>query len=525
MIDGVREIEPRLKEVLYRCLEEIQATKAALYLVDDKEQFELVTEYGFRGNLRNRYNVTDDMIDRLVTKRTAYFLNGLTADPRFSELLYNSDTTRMLVAPIYSRGRLVGLIDMRDKARQAPFEQEDIRRAQAIGDELLEVFSQNNLYGQKPVAEQPRAVAPPTRELQSVTSRVIEEATAALARGILRKQATAQVTSDRQVNAASLILPAIVGLPGVVLAAVSPIGRLGGMQVVAARSEILPGALEQLDGKVRAWLKKRGESAPVNARLSAVYPYGTAGPPIDASRLVSVLSAPVRAGGVDGLVLTVAFEMNPDAAVKANLEKLLASVEQLVSYSSAAETLAQTRQRIAEKLVEPDFGKFSSLVAHSARVSDLAEQLAQFIGLSEHEVETIRLAGYVHDVGMRLLDYRSLYRKPTLLTDEMRIMKSHPVVGAALVADSPLGPEIGSLVLSHHERPDGTGYPDQLSADAIPLGSRIIHICEAFDAMTSTDSYQPAVAPASAVAKIKRAAGTQFDAELSSKFGDMLAVG
>jgi HD-GYP domain-containing protein (c-di-GMP phosphodiesterase class II) len=104
-------------------------------------------------------------------------------------------------------------------------------------------------------------------------------------------------------------------------------------------------------------------------------------------------------------------------------------------------------------------------------------------------------------------------------------MRAHPVVGAALIAESPLGPEIASIVLSHHERPDGTGYPDGMAAERIPIGSRIIHICEAFDAMTSTDSYQPPVQPNAAVGKIRRSAGTQFDAELTAKFAEMLGLG
>src|SRR5687768_6485423 len=115
MVEEVRELEPKLKEVLYRFLEDVQTTKAALYLTDERDGFELVTEYGFRGNLALRYAGSDDLIDRLITKRAPFFLNGLTADPRFSEMLYNADTSRLLVAPIYSRGKLIGLVDLRDK--------------------------------------------------------------------------------------------------------------------------------------------------------------------------------------------------------------------------------------------------------------------------------------------------------------------------------------------------------------------------------------------------------------------------
>lgn len=541
MMEALKELEPKLKEVLYRFLEEVRATKAALYLGDDREGFDLITQYGFRDSAVGRYAGNDELVDRLITKRAPFFINGLTADPRFSELLYNSDTSRLLVAPIYSRGKLVGFVDLRDKARQAPFDNDDVKSTQKIVDDFLELFAERRLFGQAPQTASGQVPLPqqertptspgdvpieiaPLPTSSSALGRTIDDAKAIIARGALRPRAQNEVVTERHLNAAALALPAIISLPGVVLASVSPISRLGGTQVVAARSEVSPAAMEQLDAKVRAWLKKRGESGPVAARTNSVYPFGTAGVPIAPERMVSVLSAPVRTGAQDGLVLTVAFEMMPDAASRSNLEKLLANVQQLVSLASTAESASSLRQQVAEKLLEPDFQKYPALVTHSKRVADLAERLAQFVNLSDEEVENIRLAALLHDVGMRLIDYKGLYRKSTLSSDDLRLMRSHPTVSAALVAESALGPEIAAMILSHHERPDGQGYPDGLAGDRIPLGSRIIHICEAFDAMTSTDSYQPPVQPNAAVGKIRRSAGTQFDAELTAKFAEMLGL-
>jgi hypothetical protein len=538
MIDGVKRIEPKLKEILYRFLEEVRATKAALYLTDDHDGFELVTQYGFRDAAKPRFTSSDEMVDRLVTKRAPFFINGLTTDPRFSELLYDSDTSRLLVAPIYARGKMVGFVDLRDKARQTPFDNDDVKSTQKIVDQFIELFGEEKMFGQVAgVAPLPRATSPGDIALPAVEAspqiglpsnalaQTIEEAKASIARGSLRPRAQNEVVTDRHISAAALALPAVLSLPGVVVAAISPTSRLGGTQTVAARSEVSASAMEQFEGKVRAWLKKRGESGPVAARTNMQYPFGTAGVPISPERLVSVLSAPVRTGALEGMVLTVAFEMNPDATIRASLEKLLAQVQQLAGFASAAESAAAMRQQVAEKLLEPDFQRLPALVTHSKRVSDLAERLAQFIKLSETEIENIRIAGLVHDVGMRLIDYKNLFRKATPSSDDLRLMRAHPVVGAALIAESPLGPEIASIVLSHHERPDGTGYPDGMAAERIPIGSRIIHICEAFDAMTSTDSYQPPVQPNAAVGKIRRSAGTQFDAELTAKFAEMLGLG
>jgi putative nucleotidyltransferase with HDIG domain len=239
--------------------------------------------------------------------------------------------------------------------------------------------------------------------------------------------------------------------------------------------------------------------------------------------MVSTLSAPVRVEGISGVVLTVAFESQAGNETKAILEEFLARLEQIVRYAMISDDYQSLRQRIAQKLIEPDLNHYPHLKNHSERVADLAERLALFVGLEPAEVETIRLAAYVHDVGMRLLDYGSIYRKSGLTTEDMDLIKNHPVVGAAVVAESPLGAEIASIVLSHHERPDGSGYPAGLDGEQIPIGSRIIHICEAFDAMTASDSYQTPVPTAAALAKIKRVAGVQFDAALAEKFAEMMS--
>jgi GAF domain. len=163
-------IEPKLKEILYRCLEDIKARKAALYLMDDQEdRYQVVTEYGFRDAAKKGTIAKEEVIDRLIMKRTPFFVNSLTEDSRFSELLFAADTTRMLVAPIYSRGRLVGFIDMRDKSEKAPFGSADLESSQKIVDLFVDFFAQKNLFGQKaptltnvktPVLEQTREMPP-----------------------------------------------------------------------------------------------------------------------------------------------------------------------------------------------------------------------------------------------------------------------------------------------------------------------------------------------------------------------------
>ena len=105
-----------MKEVLYDCAVEIRATRAALYLFDGSSRFELVTQFGFKNGVRETADFNDPLVDRCGRGRNAFFVNGMAAEPRFSELMFEAGTDRLLAAPLYARGKLIGIIDMRDKA-------------------------------------------------------------------------------------------------------------------------------------------------------------------------------------------------------------------------------------------------------------------------------------------------------------------------------------------------------------------------------------------------------------------------
>ncbi|HWS71407.1 MAG TPA: HD domain-containing phosphohydrolase, partial [Thermoanaerobaculia bacterium] len=248
-----------------------------------------------------------------------------------------------------------------------------------------------------------------------------------------------------------------------------------------------------------------------------IYPFSSPGARITSAGITSILSAPVHAQSVEGLVLTIAFARAPEADAQRALHIVLRQIEQAVEIAIAAGNGRNDRQAAAEKLLEPDFQKYPELVEHSRQVATIAHRFAILCELSTVQVENVRLAGLVHDVGMRLLDYERLYRRPNLTNEELRGLAEHPIVGAAIV-EPLLGVDVAQAVLRHHERVDGKGYPSRLTGSQIPLGARIIQICDAWVAMTSPHSYQPPVSYDEAATKIRDAAGTQFDAELAVRF-------
>jgi putative nucleotidyltransferase with HDIG domain len=154
---------------------------------------------------------------------------------------------------------------------------------------------------------------------------------------------------------------------------------------------------------------------------------------------------------------------------------------------------------------------------HAQVVSRLAAQMALKAGLPVAEVEEIRLAGLVHDIGkIHVPEY--VLRKPTLLTaQEFEIVKSHAAWGAKMVEISGVK-GIERIVLHHHERYDGKGYPSGLAGDQIPLGSRMVAVAESFHNMVTDLRYKSARSFDDALVELRRCSGTQFDPQVVSTF-------
>jgi putative nucleotidyltransferase with HDIG domain len=150
---------------------------------------------------------------------------------------------------------------------------------------------------------------------------------------------------------------------------------------------------------------------------------------------------------------------------------------------------------------------------HSLRVSTLAREVAKDLNLLPRRVRRIETAALLHDIGKIDAIFADLIRKPYDLDPEERLLiRMHPVRGAELLETlSSVHTEVVATVRHHHERFDGSGYPAGLAGDAIPLGARIIMVCDSVDAMLSDRPYRNALSVAQAEAELKRCSGTQFD--------------
>ena len=158
------------------------------------------------------------------------------------------------------------------------------------------------------------------------------------------------------------------------------------------------------------------------------------------------------------------------------------------------------------------------LRGHVGVVGRLAEATAVDLGLGREERERISLAARLHDVGKMAVPDAILAKPGPLDAAELGFIRQHTVVGERILRAAPALGHVAQLVRSSHERFDGTGYPDRLAGEEIPLGSRVVAVCDAFSAMTSFRPYSPARRVEEALAELRRCAGSQFDPEVVEAF-------
>lgn len=155
---------------------------------------------------------------------------------------------------------------------------------------------------------------------------------------------------------------------------------------------------------------------------------------------------------------------------------------------------------------------------HLWRVSRYAALLCESTGVPDDQCARIAIGGFLHDLG-KVGVPDAVLRKPGKLSDsEYEVIKTHPTVGARLLAGHPLAAMVRDAVLLHHETPDGRGYPQGLAGVDIPLVARIVGLCDAFDAMTSTRPYRAGMPVPQALARIESGLGHQFDEALGHHF-------
>jgi HD-GYP domain-containing protein (c-di-GMP phosphodiesterase class II) len=155
---------------------------------------------------------------------------------------------------------------------------------------------------------------------------------------------------------------------------------------------------------------------------------------------------------------------------------------------------------------------------HSSEVAELAVRVARQLGLDGEQLDEVARAAELHDVGKVGIPDSILNKPGPLDATEWEFMHQHTILGERILNAAPALRPVARLVRASHERWDGTGYPDQLAGEAIPLGARIVAVCDAYEAMTADRAYRKALSPYAARQELSAHAGSQFDPVVVAAF-------
>jgi hypothetical protein len=175
----------------------------------------------------------------------------------------------------------------------------------------------------------------------------------------------------------------------------------------------------------------------------------------------------------------------------------------------------QSRDVLLQLLAARDV---SGVGARRPHVAAHAVAVARRLGLSLEQIDVLVRAAELQDVGKLVLPDSVLTKEGALTPEEWEVVRGHPIAGEKIIAAAPALEPVARLVRSCYERFDGSGYPDRLHGEDIPLGARIIAVCVAYDAMTSKRPYREPLSPAAAVAELQACAGRQFDPDVVAAF-------
>ncbi|HEY6758337.1 MAG TPA: HD-GYP domain-containing protein [Baekduia sp.] len=212
-----------------------------------------------------------------------------------------------------------------------------------------------------------------------------------------------------------------------------------------------------------------------------------------------------------GTLVVVGPRLRRGRALREALDDLVLLAAEALRAADAQRDLAETLDAAVRSLAQLLDLRDGYTGQHSSTVVALCEEVGRRVGVAGAELEHLRIAAHLHDLGKIGVPDVILHKPGALDDAEWSIMREHPVWGARALEQIPGFRAAALAVRHHHERWDGTGYPDGLAGERIPIGARVIAVCDAYEAMTSTRPYRPAVAEPLARERIVAGTGTHFD--------------
>jgi len=239
----------------------------------------------------------------------------------------------------------------------------------------------------------------------------------------------------------------------------------------------------------------------------------------EAEKIIEKINKEAKKVTIKSIELSISFGFKTKKSIKEDIQVIYRGAEDLM-YRVKLIEIPSMRSGAIETILKTLYEKDKRSEIHSRIVSNISEKLAVACGMDRQEVNEVKTAGLLHDIGKIVIPISIITKKGKLTPEEYDLIKEHPEIGFRILNSTYDMRNISNIVLNHHERWDGLGYPRGIKAGKIPLQSRIIAIADAFDAMTSERTYREIFTNEQALDEIINNAGTQFDPELAKIFAD-----
>ncbi|HEX9081705.1 MAG TPA: HD domain-containing phosphohydrolase [Holophagaceae bacterium] len=568
----------RCSQVLYRCLEEVGSTKGALYLrVPGQGAFDLISFFGWPRGTRPPVQLPEDhpLVVRSHRERRAFVVNDASDAPELSAFGQGTDWPRYLISPVYSRGDWVGLLVQRDRIKGGTFDRErDEPPTLAICEDLAGALQEFPPFGTGIRPSSGSAGPGPVPEDLPTATDIIEAVAPAPERLLpVGPDAEASPVSLPRLRASgpdpneqmfgfqkgpegytALPWEADRTLSGWVMPQTSA-ERKPGMTPPEHRAYFweIAGLLCQIlsASAVSLWIEDAEEvrpllafsqlplSAELQQQILAQATFHLPGVKEQDLRIITRASLPEGVPLKGAFATYMPFLLNEttqghDLLMVFRQEDQPFTLTEIEAIQQLARVLALYLQEarlheryyhafisVSHRILQSSERRMPTLRSHSLATARLARDLALRLELASEEVEAVSIAAMLHDVGTLLLD-PLMMSKAELTSEEMKRVRTHPELAAVFLKDLRFPFDVVRMIRHHHERWDGYGYPEGLRETAIPIGSRIIGLIEAYEVMTSGKGYRAPRGFRQVLEEIQNQSGAQFDPQVVGAFLELM---
>lgn len=237
----------------------------------------------------------------------------------------------------------------------------------------------------------------------------------------------------------------------------------------------------------------------------------------EADKLVENINRAIENKQIDNIILSASIGYAVKEKASENIDEIYKKAEDEMYRNKLSES-SSMRSRTIDLIMNTLYEKNKREMFHSLRVGALCEKAAAYMGFDKDEIKQLKIAGLMHDIGKIGISERILNKPGTLDSEERAEIMRHSEIGYRILSSVNEFSEIADIVLAHHERWDGTGYPRGVKGENIPLKARIVAVADVYDAITNIRSYGKVMTKEEAIKELFDGAGTQFDPEVVNAF-------